>query len=386
LAGAEASCYNATSLESAGEPGDIEIESGVTAMKSRQKQLWFFFVGLVFALPAGTVTAETLYVDGRIGSDENPGTGEKPVRTIRQAAAMVNGQTEKGPSTIKITPGVYNLDKSVVFENQRAYTEKDRLTIEASILPDDPEWKPTDMPAILSTEDPRQAGRGEGLTETYGIKIKMSHVTIRGLKFLGNPVANNWHCCVERVGEKLDDLIITQCMFVGDRDTLNVYCATLATGDRFVLDHNVFYNCHACVVFWDGMQGIPGRGNAMRHCIVNGAYISGVWTCQTAEDFEFHQNIITRSEHFWLRKRGDMQRYRVYDCIVTENKYYSGYGVASGATGQTGSEVTFEEKNVIKEGEIRLEKNKEARNYLHVPEGAFGSDLGAGLFKKRQRP
>src|SRR4030065_87115 len=41
LAGEEASCYNAASLESAGEPGDSEIESGVTAMRSYRKELWF---------------------------------------------------------------------------------------------------------------------------------------------------------------------------------------------------------------------------------------------------------------------------------------------------------------------------------------------------------
>jgi thiamine phosphate synthase YjbQ (UPF0047 family) len=28
-------------LENAGEPGDIEIESGVTAMRSYRKELWF---------------------------------------------------------------------------------------------------------------------------------------------------------------------------------------------------------------------------------------------------------------------------------------------------------------------------------------------------------
>ena len=120
----------------------------------------------------------------------------------------------------------------------------------------------------------------------------------------------------------------------------------------------------------------------MRYCIVDGAYISGVWTCQTAEDFDFHHNIVTRSEYLWMRKPGDKQKYRLNDCIVTSNRYYSGYGVANGPTGQTGPEVTYEGKNVIKEGEVTLVKDKRARNYLHIAEGTFGSELGAGLFKK----
>lgn len=115
---------------------------------------------------------------------------------------------------------------------------------------------------------------------------------------------------------------------------------------------------------------------------MDGAYISGVWTCQTAEDFEFHHNIVTRSEYFWVRKPGDRQKYRLQNCIVTNNKCNSGYGIASGPTGQTGPEVIFEEENVIKQGEVTLVKDKNARNYLHVVEDTFGSNLRAGLFKK----
>jgi hypothetical protein len=267
----------------------------------------------------------------------------------------------------------------VLFENTRPYTKEKRLTIEATVLPDDPNWKPALMPVVLSTEDP---GKPDVLTETYSLKIKNNYVTIRGLKFLGNPLSNNWHACVERIGKDLDDLLITQCMFIGDRDSFNIYCAALATGNRFVVDHCIFKNCHASVVYWDGLEGVSGKGCAMRYCIVDGAYISGVWTCQTAEDFEFNHNIVTRSDYFWMRKPGDRQTYRLHDCIVTSNKYYSGYGNAGGPTGQTGAEVTFEEKTVIKEGKVILEKDKKVRGYLHVVPGTLGSDLGAGLFKK----
>ena len=352
-------------------------------MKSCRKELWFFLMLLAVTILASSVIAKTIYVDSRNGSDANSGTKKEPLRTLGKAAEMINKKAELGPTTIKVAPGIYNLSKCVVFKNTRPYTEKERLVIEAAILPNDPLWKPTLMPVVLSTEDPRKQGKLDGLTETYGLNIELSHVTIRGLRFLGNPLARNWHCCISRTGDDLDDLVVTQCMFAGDRDTLDIYCAVLATGDRFVVDHNIFYNCHACAVFWDGPQGIPGKGCSMRRCIVDGAYIAGVWTCQTAEDFEFGHNIVTRSEYFWMRKRiTNPKKYRLHDCIVSNNKNYSGYGIESGPTGRTGPEVTYEEKNVIKEGELVLEKNKAAKNYLHVVEGTFGSELGAGLFRK----
>jgi hypothetical protein len=359
----------------------LEIE----IMESHKEGLRFFLTVLVVAVLAANGLAETIYVDARSGSDNNPGTKDNPVRTIGRAAEIVNSSKEPGPTTIKIAPGIYSLSESVEFNNARAYTETERFVIEAAILPDEPQWKPALMPVILSIEDPRKQGSLDGLTETYSIKIGTSHVMIRGLKFMGNPLLRNWHCCLSRIGDDLDDLLVTQCVFSGDENAMDIYCAALATGDRFVVDHCIFLNCHACTVFWDGPQGIAGKGCSMRYCIVDGAYISGVWTCQTAEDFEFHHNIVTRSEYFWMRKRIDNPRkYSLYDCVITGNRNYSGYGVESGPTGVTGAEVSYQEKNINKQGTVVLEKDKKARNYLHPVAGSPGCDLGAGLFKKQK--
>ena len=352
-------------------------------MKNHGAGLRFFLLVLSIAIFATCLRAETIYVDVRDGSDNNPGTKEKPVKTVGRTVEIVNSSTKPGPATIKIAPGIYSLSNSVEFNSTRPYTEKERLVVEAAVLPDEPQWEPAMMPVILSIEDPRRQESPAELTATYGLKIGISHVTIRGLKFLGNPLSRNWHCCLSRIGDDLDDLLVTQCIFAGDRNAIDIYCAALATGDRFVVDHCIFLNCHACTVFWDGPQGIAGKGCSMRYCIVDGAYISGVWTCRTAEDFEFHHNIVTRSEYFWMRKKIENPRkYRLYDCIITENKNYSGYGVENGPTGLTGDEVTYDERNIIKQGTVALNKDKRARNYLHPASGSPGSDLGAGLFRK----
>ena len=339
----------------------------------------FIFVVLFVAILAPGVIAEVFFVDSTNGNDTNPGTKEKPLSTLSKATILMNNNSSSGPTIIKILPGIYNLTQAVVLKNSRPYTKKDRLTIEASVLPDDPGWKTQLMPMILSTENPE---RPDVMTGTYGIQIKVSHVTIRGLKFLGSPVPKNMYAPIERIDKGLEDLLVTQCMFIGDKDSFDIYCPVIATGHKFVVEHCIFHNCHGSAVFWDGPEGISGKNNAMRYCIVDGAYISGVWTCQTAEDFKFHHNIITNSEYFWMRKRGDHQKYKIDKCVIVGNKHWSGYGVESGPISQTGPEVTYNEKNITKEGQVVLVKDKNKRDYLHVVPGTFGSNLGAGLFKK----
>lgn len=341
------------------------------------------FAMLIIAISAPMVTAELLYVDGTMGNDKNLGTREKPLCTVGKAAILVNNNSDPGPTIIKILPGIYNLTQSVVLNNSRLYTEKNRLTIEATVLPDDPGWKPQLMPIIFSTEDPRDPKKPDLITGTYGIKIKVSHVTIRGLKFLGSPVPNNMYAPIERINKGLDDLLVTQCMFIGDKDSFDIYCPVIATGHKFVVDHCIFHNCHASAVFWDGPEGISGKNNAMRYCIVDGGFISGVWTCQTSDDFEYHHNIVTDTEYFWMRKKTERHtRYKLNDCIINVKKF-SGYGIESGPSGETGSEITYDQTNVIKGAHILLVEDKNRKDYLHVVPGTFGSDLGAGLFKEK---
>jgi hypothetical protein len=337
---------------------------------------------------ASSVIAETLYVDGRNGNDANPGTKQKPLKTIGRAGVMVNSRTEGGPTTIKIGPGIYGLDKTVFFENRRPYTKGKRLTIEATVLPDEPNWKPVLMPAILSTEIPQQWEKTNKPVETSGLKIEINHVTIRGLKFLGSPVLHIWYYPVFREGKNLEDLTVTQCLFAMDKYVSFSNVAILANGHGLVVDHCVFYNCRNPIVFWNA-EGGTSKNNAMRYCIVDGAYTSGVWVCQTAEDFEFHHNIITRSRYAWMRTSSNRRKYRLHDCIVTNNECYSGECGSDWKLKPTGAGIIYEEKDVIKTGKVVLEMGDGIdlavpRDYLHPLPNTLGHELGAGLFKKRK--
>ncbi len=327
-----------------------------------------------------------LYVDDTNGNDANPGTEGQPVRTLARAAVLVNGSKEPGPTTIRIRPGAYCIDEMVVFENSRQYSENKRFVIEATVLPDQKDWTPAMMPVVLSTV------KGQGAsTEKHAIaiRVEVSHATVQGIKFLGNPRPRTWGYSIFRMNKKLDDLVVTQCVFVGDEQASPYNCPICANGQGLVVDHCIFYQCDIPAIFWDAEGGIS-KGNAMRYCIVDGADIAAVWTCQTDVDFDFHHNVITRSQYVWMRAPNNKKKYIVRDCVITDNKYESGFGTASAIYGQAGPEVILDEKNVIKTGTIQLEKalvTPEAlsvvrpRRYLHVVRGTLGSELGAGLFE-----
>jgi hypothetical protein len=343
----------------------------------------FFLIFGVLTISSSTI-AETLYLDSRSGNDSNPGSEDKSIKTFQRATELVNSLAEAGPTTLIVAPGVYTLTGTVLFQNARNYTEEDRLTIRAKILPDEPGWRPELMPILLCTEIPEQVGKTNEVIENTGLKIELNHVTIRGLKFLGSPVPRIWYYPIFREGKDLKDLIITQCIFSMESYAVTCNVGVLANGHGLVIDHCIFYNCRNPVVYWRAEEGIS-YGNAMRYCLVEGAYTSGVWVCDTAEDFDFHHNIITQSNFAWMRDAENRRKYRLHDCIITENKHYSGECGANWKLSQTGSDIVFEEKNVRKEGEVILEKGNGIdveipNNFLHVMPGTLGSDLGAGLF------
>ena len=326
--------------------------------------------------------AGRVYVNARTGDDGNPGTVHMPVKTIQQAAKKLRHEKGHGALAIRIAPGIYSVANAVVFKSGRRFTEEDRLTIEATVLPDDPAWDPSLMPVILSIEDSRTSENSGRSTESYAFQVDVNHVTIRGLKFLGNPLMRNYHAAIARTGRNRDDLMVTQCLFIGNTSGLQIYCPVIGTGDRLVVDHCVFYQCHNAVVFWDGEHGLGGKGCAVRHCIIAGGYVSGVWTCETVEDLVFERNVVTGCAYFWMRKPGDRQKYRLIDSVITDCEFESGYGAAFGPFRKSGAEVTFAEERVIRKGHIALQQDRTKRDYLHVLPGTLGSELSAGLFKR----
>jgi pimeloyl-ACP methyl ester carboxylesterase len=333
--------------------------------------------------------AEIVYVDSDRGNDTCSGRQDQPVQTIARAAQIVNSSSDPGPTTVRLAPGVYCISETVAFENSRAYAADKRFVIEAAVLPDANDWTPARMPVVISMVQ----GQGSDTKKfAAALKVEVSHATVRGIKFLGNPRGDTWGYSLFRTGKHLDDLIVTQCLFVGD-EALPYNIPIIANGQGLLVDHCVFYKCDIPVIFWDAEGGVS-RGNAMRYCIVDGADIAALWVCQTADDFEFRHNVITRSQYVWMRAPKNQTTYTMRDCIITDNRYDSGYGTAERVSGPSGPEAPFQQENVVRNGTITLVKpvmtpealSVRPRDYLHVAPGSPGYDLGAGLFTRPSLP
>jgi len=340
------------------------------------------FAVLLPAMMSLMSSAEQFYVNVRTGNDANPGTRLQPLKTLQEAAKRANANNQQEATTILLSEGVYPLTETVLFNNNK-YSLKNRLVIRAEIMPDDSNWHPQRMPVLVNIVPTIPNGDGE---EAKGIDIEASHVTIEGLRFSGGPVYyyidgkhNRRAYPVWRDGKNLDDLLITQCLFTGDMDLSPVRVAAIANGNGFVLDHCVFYHCQNPVVFWNAENGMS-QHNAMRYCLVYGAYYSGVWTTkQTADDLEFHHNIIAGCRTGWIRE-GD-HHYAASDCIFTGNTYPAAMG--NEATGENKPDPFsfLKMEHVQTTGTIEIEKDQSKKNYLQLKEGSFGSGLKAGLFK-----
>ena len=326
-------------------------------------------------------SSREIYIDSKKGDDKNAGSQLQPLKTIGEAAKRINVDTSSGAATIILQEGVYVLTETVTF-NRTRFSEDNRLTIRAELLPDDANWSPQHMPIITAviagTPTP---GDGE---ESRGLEIETNHVTIEGLHFTGSPVyyyidgrQNRRYYPIWRDGKNLNDLVVTQCLFAGNVDVLPIRVAVIANGDGLFVDHCVFYNCQNPVVFLSAQAGTSYH-NAMRYCLVYEANYSGVWTTsQTGDDFEFHHNIIAKSRTAWIRDDKSTHHYRIHDCIFTGNIKTTGNG---------GDEVVSDDflrmENVQLSGVIEIEKDQGKNNYLQLKEGSLASNLRAGLFKK----
>ncbi|MBO9673246.1 MAG: hypothetical protein J7577_07365 [Sphingobacteriaceae bacterium] len=343
---------------------------------------------LLFIMSILLVQAEDLYVNPKTGDDGNAGTKTHPLKTLFAAAKQVNLNKAPGPTTIFLSEGLHLLTQTVMFTNDK-YTVKDRLVIRADVMPDDTGWTPQKMPVVV-TAVPLEPGVGG--EEAKGIQPEISHVTIEGLRFTGSPDysyvdGSNLRRSypVWREGKKLDDLLVTQCLFAGNVDVLPLHVGVIANGYGLIIDHCVFFDCKNPVVFWKN-DGGTGSRSVMRYSLVYGCYFSGVWTTQSTngDEFDFHHNIIANTSTVWVREKGSTRQYKASDCLFTNYTNLAGYGSGPLSSNDATSTSFLEMKNVQTTGTVKIEKDQSKRNYLQLAAGSAGTHLKAGLFKKDQ--
>jgi hypothetical protein len=339
-----------------------------------------------------TIHAQAVYVDSNTGDDNNYGTQEAPVFSIQKAAEIIRSG-DNDICTMKINPGIYVLDSHVQVATEKEMTGR-RLVIEATVLPDDPSWTPEKMPVIAS-----KSRKGE-IKESYAnaspfssynfvvcFLIDESHVTVRGLKFHGYYYPNTRYFPVARFNKTKTDLLVEQCMFVGDENISQIQAGVIAHGNEVNIDHCVFYNVKNAIVFWqDSGDGIK-TGNGLTNSIIYGTK-QGIWTTWPDKDFKFENNIIANCKHVWVKTAFNTTKsYSANNCVIADNQYYK---VISDSAGMlVPGEFELKETNVTKEGTVSLRlidrvDDPLPHDYMHVIPGSLGYEIGAGIFKHRK--
>jgi hypothetical protein len=348
----------------------------------------------IFPLPGISQSSKDFFIDANSGNDKNVGSKEQPLRTLNEAAERVNHANGKGAITIYISEGIYGLAATATFQPSNwHFTKEERLTIRALVLPDDTIWNPGMMPVIVSTMplDFKPYGNKDPLGgASYGIQIETSFVTIQGLRVLGTPVHEKpkegmvrRNYPIVREGRNLDDLRVTQCLFVGDEYVIPNHLGVLASGQGIVVDHCVFYQCKDAVVFW--FSDKPAERCEMHHNLMIDNYGAAVWSWTAADDFKFYNNVISNNNVFWEVGRDEKRTYTLSNSLVIGYKSLVNKGGGAFGYGEpTDPKRLIYGNDVIikKEGSLQIEKDQTKRNYLHLVPGTMGDDLGAGLFTK----
>ena len=346
------------------------------------------FIYIIIMCSNIVINGQSVYVDSNTGDDKNPGTIEAPVFSIQKAAEIIRS---KGNDiyTMKINPGIYILDSHISVATEKAMTNK-RIVIEASILPDDPSWAPEKMPIITS-----RALKGELAISNHWVVsflIEESHVTIRGIKFHGYFYPYARYFPIARIDETKTDLLIEQCLFVGDTNSSQIQ-AIFVHGNEVKINHCIFYKVRNTVVLGYG----PGKG-IRTGCSFTNSIVFGsnqaIWTGGPDKDFKFENNIVSNCRYAWVRGNTNKTKYSIDNCIISNNKFYQGI---PDSVHLNPEEFEIIENNVIKHGEIslRIIDNDDRPllfgideplpiDYLHIIPGTTGYDMGAGLFKKRK--
>jgi hypothetical protein len=334
-----------------------------------------------------------IFINSKTGNDSNNGTKASPLKTIQYAAKKVNQYEGAGAITIYIAPGVYGLSETADFNPTLwKFSTTNRLTVRAETLPDENNWMPADMPVIISTMPFSVEKNDKGVItggQNFGILIQTSHVTLQGLRILGEPVHENPQAGVlvrnypiVWEGKNLEDLRITQCLFVGSRHSVPNHLAVLANGKALEVDHCIFYGVKDAVVMWNS----PATQSSMHHNLIIDSYGGLVWTWAAQEDFKFYNNAVSNANILWILNKDEKLAYAIdnsvivgYNNIVNEGGGPQGFGdKANPIKLRINKNVTIKQK-----GKLAIIEDQTNRNYLHIKPGTLGSSLGAGLFNNQ---
>jgi hypothetical protein len=333
-----------------------------------------------------------IYLNPKSGNDANGGTKESPLKTLSEAAKRVNQANGEGTITVYLSSGVYGMNETADFNPINwKFSNANRLSIRAEILPDDANWTPADMPILISTMpfsvEKSKTGEITG-GQNFGILIQNSHTTIQGLRVLGEPVHENpskgvlvRNYPIVWEGKNLEDFRITQCLFMGNKLAIPNHLAVLANGKSLEVDHCIFYGVKDAVVMWNS----PATNSSMHHNLIIDSYGAIVWTWSATNDFKFYNNVISNANVLWILDKDEKDSFLIENSVIVGyNSYVNKGGGPQGFGEKANPEKLKVGKDVIlkRKGKLEIIDDQTNKLFLHIKPSTLGSNLGAGLFTK----
>ncbi len=340
-------------------------------MKKLLILLFSFQFLLIFVLPA-----QTIYVDAGSGSDSGTGALGAPFKSLEQAVKHANALTGGGEIVIKLHPGFYLLKDKIDVNPVRIMSDTTRYTIEAAILPYDEDWTPEKMPVIQSISENNSDTQ---FPHSTGFLIASNHVTIKGLKFLGNANPKvKYYYPVSKENPALSDLVVAECYFIGNKEAAKIQGGVWAHGPKNKISHCIFYGCRNGVLFFNNVGGFT-----IEYTIVYGSYESAFWFGREDYPFTFTNNVIVGNENFLVGPR-NLKYSSLFSNSIIINKGFVGYWSREEKRVMELSSPNIKLDKIVQTGVTYLQKNMSVeldKFHLHLTKDSEGIDLKAGIFQ-----
>jgi len=332
------------------------------------------------SLLSNRVSGQTLYVDAQKGKNNATGAINDPILTLEEAVAKTNSFTSSEPVTLKLGPGLYTLTHKLVIKTNSA-NKNQAYTIEAIAMPDDKAWQPTAMPVIVSLS---------GNNSTYefphceGMLIAKNNVTIRGVKFMGNPNTQvHYYYPIRREDKAFDGLNVSQCFFIGEANSAPIQSALWTTGSGIHVDHCIFHNSKIAFVL-----GRNYKDFSLTHSIIDGAYNTAIWYGfdGTIPKFIFKDNIVTNCYYLMVYpvEKGQPD-FTFSDSYFINNKNYVGNYPKAQDRFFAEPNKHIKEVNIKRTGKISfvgVADDGITKDNLNLAATSAGKSTGAGIFIK----
>lgn len=334
-----------------------------------------------------SVCAQTYYVDPLNGDDSFNGQAEDtPFRTLEKAFVYANSYSGEGTIHVKLFPGLYVATDKILLTPSKKLDQVNRFVIEAVVMPDDTLWEPSKMPIFQSISKNNHSKQFE---HCVGLSITTSHVSIKGIKFIGNPNPDvHYYYPVSREDDSLTDLEVSQCFFIGDNQSSPIQGAIYTFGMGLNVDHCIIYGCRNGVLHFS--ENSPPFdmdtyiASSVKNCIINNANEGAFWTAFPLPNYEFRENVVSNCKYFWVKIAEDTGKYEIHNSVITNVVNFIVVQSRSFKGKRTVEETNVEEFNVIKSGSVLL-INKEGPEFpklhLHLLPQSAGFNLSAGVLR-----